>query len=244
MGPKIAPLTLDAINDLLDRKFEPLVKKDDLETILTNRLTIITAELKVFVQNELAERDEKIHTLSVRIDEKDTEITELRGQLNTLRDDLEDQTNRSMRNNIILKGVPETEKEDTRELTKEILANFSDDQYTIDDLESCIDRTHRGKQLKTTTARNRNTPRHIYIKFVSSRTVDDFILYGRKRENGDGFRVDRQYSMAVTKRRNEAMMTRKTLKENGEIVGGYVEYPAKLMVRRQGEKTYSLKQEF
>ena len=64
------------------------------------------------------------------------------------------------------------------------------------------------------------------------------------RSNKVPFRIDRQYSKAVKQRRNTAMMERKKLKDKNEIVSGYLEYPAKLMVKQHGENKFKLHMEF
>ena len=53
-----------------------------------------------------------------------------------------------------------------------------------------------------------------------------------------------QFSPPVTARRNDAMLERQTLLQRKLITGGYVEYPAKLMVKLAGQAKYTLHKEF
>ena len=58
---------------------------------------------------------------------------------------------------------------------------------------------------------------------------------------------EQKYGTITTARRNEALITRKTLKANGEITSAYVAYPAKLMVKYPGQKRddkFTLHQDF
>ena len=48
----------------------------------------------------------------------------------------------------------------------------------------------------------------------------------------------------TTRRRNMALAERKRLKEAGELVSGYVAFPAKLMVKKHGDKEYKLHTDF
>ena len=51
-------------------------------------------------------------------------------------------------------------------------------------------------------------------------------------------------SKAVNERRNAAMLERKKLKTTNKIQSGYLEYPAKLMVKSVGETKYKFFKEF
>ena len=50
--------------------------------------------------------------------------------------------------------------------------------------------------------------------------------------------VEQLYSPRITKRRNEAMLMRRTLIRNKEIISGYVDYPAILMVKKENRSKY------
>ena len=57
---------------------------------------------------------------------------------------------------------------------------------------------------------------------------------------------EEKFGPKTTQRRNQAMIMRKQLKENGKIFNGYVAYPARLMVKTsnaRGDK-YILEQYF
>ena len=58
------------------------------------------------------------------------------------------------------------------------------------------------------------------------------------------FSLEHQFSDLVTDRQNQAKIKRRELVDDGTIVSGFVEYPARLMVKYQGETTYKLYENF
>ena len=63
----------------------------------------------------------------------------------------------------------------------------------------------------------------------------------RKHGKGSNIFIDQRYGPDTTWRQNKALEARKELKMKGEIVAGFVRYPAKLMVKYDArEKKYTL----
>ena len=56
--------------------------------------------------------------------------------------------------------------------------------------------------------------------------------------------MDHQYSPDVTARRNQAMLLRRELLNKKQITAGYLDYPARLMVKVSGETKYTKHQDF
>ena len=52
------------------------------------------------------------------------------------------------------------------------------------------------------------------------------------------------YSSSVTARQNKEMLKRKELNRDERTIQAYVKYPATLMVKRSGERSYSAYAEF
>ena len=52
------------------------------------------------------------------------------------------------------------------------------------------------------------------------------------------------YSAVITNRWNEAMNARKQLRNGDKQIQAYIQLPAILMVKKPGEKTYSLHSEY
>ena len=56
--------------------------------------------------------------------------------------------------------------------------------------------------------------------------------------------ISQMISPALTTHRNSAMLTRKNLKKDDPIIQAFVKQPAKLMIKKDGEKGYSLYAEY
>ena len=222
-------LTLGAVGLLLDTKLKAY--NNELVMKIDERLNFITASINE--QNEIVTE----HTESLNI--LQTRITELENSL-------DEQINRSMRNNIIMKGITE-EKGEAWAQTKDLVSNIISRHLNLDKnmVYHGIERAHRGGNL--TSNKPHNKPRNIFIRLFSTEDVKTYL---------DGFRnlnmnnrdmkiiISQQFSDKLSIRRNEAMIKRRELKTNGQIISGYVEYPATLMIKKAGDKKYSVEQEF
>ena len=56
--------------------------------------------------------------------------------------------------------------------------------------------------------------------------------------------VSQMYSESLTKRRNAALKYRADLKQQDPSIHGYVKFPVILIIKRTGERKYSLEKEF
>ena len=228
-------LTLEDISTLLDTKLE-----EKLSTILDTKLAALTETIINEFERRVKKNEDDIVTLNQRVSSLETLCDGLRGEIIAMKDDLDDQVNRGMRNNMIIKGLPESldnEREDTRSLVVNKLHELSGDKYSKHGIDTVIDRAHRGSGKPRT-----DRPRNIYIRFTSSQVVDEYLYLARKLKSP--LRLDRQFSKAVTDRRKVAMLERKKLKEEKTIMAGYLEYPAKLMVKYTGQNSFKLHKEF
>ena len=230
---------------------------DDLNSVLTSRLADLETRITVTLTEKITESIGRLWSERIQQNERDIEanaaaITQLTTRVKSLEDEtvkgdvvkqlsdeLDDLRNRNMRNNLVIKGMPESdgpEKENTRNIVILHLADLTGEN--VDELEHIVDRCHRGGK----TDPNNRRPRNIYMNLSASRHVDNFIDAARERRSP--YKHERQYTKAINDRRNAAMMERKRLKDNKLIVSGYVDYPAKLMVKKPGAKKYTLENEF
>ena len=196
-------LTLEDISTLLDTKLE-----EKLSTILDTKLAALTETIINEFERRVKKNEDDIVTLNQRVSSLETLCDGLPSRGNYSYD-LDDQVNRGMRNNMIIKGLPESldnEREDTRSLVVNKLHELSGDKYSKHGIDTVIDRAHRGSGKPRT-----DRPRNIYIRFTSSQVVDEYLYLARKLKSP--LRLDRQFSKAVTDRRNVAMLEKKTLKE-------------------------------
>ena len=226
--------TLEQIRKLLQEQ------KTDIVTSISEKITAL---------------DDKITSLTTISNNHTTQLTSHETRLAILEKDMqltiekqEDQINRSLRNNIVLKNVEGDEKawEETKLVVAKILCRLEgDDPQNADSYLSAIERAHRGK--RSDQQRNRSSPRTIYARLYCSEDVKNYVDKARLlRIANKNFQitVEQQFSELVQKRRNTAKMKRKELVANKEIVSGFVEYPTKLMIKRDGDLKYTLFEAF
>ena len=131
----------------------------------------------------------------------------------------------------MIRNVPEEPNEklwsDTTDLLAEKLASI----LNIDPSEAkpMIDRCHRGGN--STYYKGKNKIRPIYAAMM--RWTDCEEIVKNARGQSDIF-VDYKYGPLTTIRRNQALKMRKDLKASGEIVKGFVKFPAVLIGLRPG----------
>ena len=190
--------------------------------------------------DDIGRNSAAIAELTARVEALEREKGESEKTIQTLHNDLDDVKNRNMRNNLIIKGLPEPsngEKEDTRAVVINYLAELAEqDEAEIEDV---VDRCHRGGRKNNNNNNNNinNKPRNIYMNFTSSRHVDFYIQKARTQKSE--YKLERQFTKPVQDRRNAAMLHRRTLLDNKEITAGYLEYPATLMVKKPGDSKES-----
>ena len=147
-----------------------------------------------------------------------------------------------MRNNLIIKNIPEEDQE-TWDISKNKVGEILESISGVDrnKITEGIERAHRGGKKKADKRRN------IYIRFYS---WDDAEYYFQKfkslamKKHHFNYKIDRQYSKKLTSRRNEAMLERKRLLDSKQIVSGYVDFPAKLLVKKSVNTRYALHAEY
>ena len=161
--------------------------------------------------------------------------------------DLDDVRNRSMRGNLVIHGIQESENNDnpqTKVTTCDLVANFLVTHLDAPSHEAAkaqVVRAHRSAKNN----RQRNTPRPIFIKFDRDDTAEMYLSASiRKRTINNGFKVQKQFTKPLQDRINQATHERRKMMDKGEIVKGFVEYPAVLKVLRPGDTKYTKIKEF
>ena len=211
--------------------------------------TVITENARL--QTQIADCSTKISLLEnrvVNIEEENKELIIEKDvsalKIHNLKWKLEDRTNRDMRNTLIFKGVPEKKDESTWDKTESVLAGIISKTCDMD-IEETIDmfeRVHRGRPRQYN-----NDKRDIYVRFKfwkDSEYVKDRFLESFRDKKNNGIFVEQMYGYETTKRREQALMTRKQLKVRKEITSGYLKFPAKLYVRKTNCKNYVLYEDF
>ena len=151
-----------------------------------------------------------------------------------------------MRKTLVIRGVVEkdggNEKwNETRQVGIDALiaACQMDGKY----LNNGIERIHRGK-LRGDNDRKKGK-RDIFALCNDWRVAQDILDNFHKNGRKSGLYVDQMYGPDTSFRRNLALQRRKELLGMKEIAHGYVDYPARLMVRYStDEKRYTLHENF
>ena len=238
-----------------EKKFSDLFKRcDSIKNTAENAAK--TAEVAL----ETAKRaEENIATLQEQFDklvhessqqsekraaEFEAELSTMKVRNSVLEHRLEDQTNRACRKTLIFRGVEDSATE-TWEDTKNLLADQIAEvcEITPETSFEMIERCHRSPAIT-----NKKKPRNIYACFYDwndSEFVKNKFRKSAMKKGSKGVFVEQKYGENTTWRRNQALLARKKLMAEKTIVGGYVDYPAKLMVKYgKGEKKYQLREDF
>ena len=92
---------------------------------------------------------------------------------------------------------------------------------------------------------NRNRPIYAAIlDWRDSETIKEFFQSNKKPKDIRNIFCEQKFGARTTWRRNKALEKRKELKEKNSIIAGYVQFPAKLMVKKPGQNKYVLAEDF
>ena len=143
---------------------------------------------------------------------------------------VEDLTNRSLRKNVIIRGIPEDANEKTWEDTHNVVKNAIAEATgaPADNYSDVFERIHRGK--KSNDPKKKDKPWPIFAVLYDWKHIQSLSDELRDAPPNNIY-IDQQYGTITTYRRNMAFKKRKTLKDAKTITGGFVKFPAKLFVR-------------
>ena len=163
-------------------------------------------------------------------------IDALEKRLAETEDELDDLRNRSMRGNLVIHGL--REEENDKLTTKDLIANFLHIELgapTPDAARKQLVRAHRGRKSNS----ERNTPRPIYVKFSRDDLAEEYLKVSiQKRLTDRGMKVTKQFTKKLQARINVALQRRRQLVESGDIMKGFVEYPAVLKGKTRDDQGY------
>ena len=138
--------TLEQIEQLLDRKLNE--KFENFRKEITDDFKLITDDIKLTIEENkknIAGNTTTLENLSGQFEEMKQQhqktIDDLQKQLTKQNDDIDELTNRTMRANIVIRGLPEVAKEDTKEELCNYLATLSGENPDV--VFDKIDRAHR-----------------------------------------------------------------------------------------------------
>ena len=195
--------------------------------VMENREDIDTLKADVSLNTE------KFDDLHDQTCERDDEVQKLRGEVNSLRDELNNQIDRGLRDHLTFYGIQkngvEKSWEDTTKVLATWLAEHTEHDYAYFD--NAIERCHRGPRNS-----DKPGPPPIFCK-MRWRVAEEI----RRALRGvrDGVVVKDKFSDSTQERRNKALLHRQHLKKNTDGIKIYVSYPARVMVKKLGEERYS-----
>ena len=240
-------ITKALLTDLLDKQYKKIVTEFNktIETLKTqldeveNRATNAEKKIK-YLETENQKLKEALQAASTTASKNEQLI-------NAVEERIEDRTNRQLRRTMVFRGVEEEENEtwdDTKSLLAAEIAKVTEgvDEFEAEEM---LERVHRAAP---NTNYKGSAPRPIFAAFYSwpdtVKVIDNFRSQNIAKQTT--VTADYKYGPMTSKRRSLAMLERKKLKDNNEIVSGYVAFPARLMVKtsnRQGSK-YKLHKDF
>ena len=244
------------LDQLLDEKFKTF-KSDilkELTELIGDSVKYHIAQLEEKYDNKYNDLETKLRTQMANFSNQTSEIQELKKSTLELRkanekleEKLEEQTNRGLRNTLIFKNIEEEKDEKWKETTEKVVTAIkkaSKNSVTFEDALDMIERSHRGNQKnKNKTAKDRR-PRPVYALISDWRHAEQLREYFLKKPKSMNIFCEQMYGPRTTWRRNKALAKRKEMKANGEITSGFVSYPAKLMVKKRGNDSYTLEHDF
>ena len=166
---------------------------------------------------------------------------DLQVRVKALAKQMEDRTNRQLRQTMVLRNLKEDADEKTWDDTRDLVANKITELIGVEfeEAKRLINRCHRGGDPKYYKAEKRIRP--IYIAFMRWDTCEKLLHEARKQ---NVFSLDYKYAPRTTVRRNNALKLRRELKTNGDIVSGYVKFPAVLMGKKSVDAKYDVIRDF
>ena len=160
-------------------------------------------------------------------------------QITTLQARLEHQTNRNSRKSVIIRRIPQHEKEkDLGGLSKSSLREAGRNyRMQPEVLSNSIKRIHRGKPKPHQQA-TRSTCLVLRLEWIGAYHLE----HAEARTEFEGLCRTTIWS---TWRRNNALALRKDLKAQGTVTSDFIAYPAKLMVKYNAQdRQYTMHQVF
>ena len=233
---------IDGLCDRLD-KFETRIDKLEENYVATeNRIGNVDATLansNELMLKKFADMEKRIKDLEDKLETMNNVPEEIK----QLAENVEDRTNRQLRETLIFKNIPEEPgaTEDYKD-TKELLAaTISDncDGISYDFALQQIKRAHRESDHRRTDdgEQLRLGKRHIYAAFHSWDLCQTILESFREENIADQnfpIQAEQKYGPKTSKRRQLAFQLRRQLIDNGTITSGFVQFPAKLMVNLPG----------
>ena len=233
---------LKDFSKMLDERTEELVnhvmqRMDEIENNVTNNTKNIkknAEEIKILKENyRITTKENK---------DLKQKLEDAMSKLSKTEDELGDKTNRQLRKTLIFTNVIEesSEQYDVSAILAKTISKASQNKITETEASNFIERAHRGKAK----LHSQNRTRPIYVAISDWRFSERLKEVFLDKRNKTGVFCEQMYGQRTTQRRNLALAKRKELKASNEIIKGYVAFPARLMVKKEGDVKYKLFKDF
>ena len=229
-------------NEILARVTAVEQRSHEALNIAKNNETIITNLPTDIEQNLLPQLIEKIlPDLVLKINDS-LNINKLESQMKAVLIELEDLRNRSVRENLIIKGIEEdpNEKWDNNvgKLTEFIHDNLNLG-YSQSEIDAQISRCHRANNENSSnkTKKRKEGPRPVIVRFMNWRFAEEIrtrIIQMNVSKQIKNIFVDRMFSKELTARRHEALLERKEYIQKNKNIQIKLDFPATLKSRERG----------
>ena len=217
------------------RSHEALNIAKNNETIMTNLPTDIE-------QNLLPQLIEKFFPDLVLKIKDSLNISKLESQMKAVLIELEDLRNRSMRENLIIKGIeedPNEKWEDTVGKLTEFIHDNLNLCYLQSEIDAQISRCYRANNENSShkTKKRKEGPRPVIVRFMNWRFAEEIrtrIIQMNVSKQINNIFVDRMFSKELTARRHEALLERKEYIQKNKNIQIKLDFPATLKSRERG----------
>ena len=243
-----------SIRNDLDNKFNTLMQNIGENKAAIN-LVSITANQANAQSNDNAASLAELQTRVTKLEEEkktmsDTQDTQA-VQIATLQSRLEDQTCRNARKSLIIRGIAKTNDDEKWHETRTAVCEAFNKAFGLEkkEVNNMIERIHRGMTSDDDTrARDGKATQSstIHAQFYDWNDCERILKLARANSKKSKIYIDQRYGPDTTWRRNQALLKRKELLETGAIYSGFVQYPARLLVKLDDRKEtkYTLHQNF
>lgn len=205
--------------------------------------SIIALDSRVSANDDrLDDLQDQIKDLQLWNVQQQEDNDKLKGEVASVRGDLTEQIDRSLRDQLMICGLPkDSAKEkywdDTITAVAEWLAANSSKPYKYWD--KAIIRAHRGSFRPDKPG---PTPIHCIFRWRVTEEVRDLFMKAKNRIGS--VTIKDKFSASTQSRVNEALIYRRGLLNENSELKIKVSYPAKVMVKAKGESRYKFDKEF
>ena len=227
---------LEKQSEILTASFEK-IQSNLLNEISLLKHDIITTRKDASDARELAEVNageiaRLSSTIKALVDQNKLQFEEV----SKLTELVEDRTNRQLRNTLVFKNVPKEENEKSWNNTRDVLTKSVAKALKVKPAEmySCFERVHRGRDRE-------NGPPLIFAKLFNWNDCEKMKSAFRKLniKKQSSIHCEQKFGPRTSYRRNQALVCRRELLNEGKIEQGFVKFPAILMVKLAGGTAFT-----